>query len=247
MTAGADASSPTNRRSTRISGSVNEGVSEVCVSMGGTVLGCTAVAADGTFSLVVPLVEGPNVFDLRTTDAGGNAGTATLATIERDTVAPSIILDSLPVVVTDINDDTVTVSGTADASGLFFVTINGQPATVFDPGTNLPTGEFTGDFQLAVGDNTFVIQASDRAGNIAQTVASVAFSPVVTREVPNYNSIIASGVAVVLLIVGFVVGYLLSARGGPPEPPVMAPPKPEARAEEEIPREEPKKAEEEEL
>jgi len=248
VSAGADASSPTNRLSTRITGTVNEGVTDVCVSAGGASVGCTVVAADGTFSIVVPLSEGTNTFVLQTTDAAGNTGSVTLPGIERDTAAPSIAIDTLPPVVTNINQGTVTVSGSVTpATGLWFVSVNGQDATVRV--NNVPTGAFSADFPLAVGDNTFVVQATDLAGNVAQDSVSVAFSPVVTRDVPNYNSVIASGVAVVLLIVGFVVGYLLSARGGAPpmEPPAMAPPKMEARAEEELPREEPKKAEEEEL
>jgi len=131
----------------------------------------------------------------------------------------------------------VLIRGTASPGGLFFVTINGQPATL-----NRTTGVFSATLPLAVGDNSFVIQAVDDADNVAQSVVSVAYSPVIQLDVPNYNSIIAGGVAIVLLILGFVVGYLLSGRGGPPAEP-EEPEKPareeEAVADDASPPEEP--------
>jgi hypothetical protein len=137
----------------------------------------------------------------------------------------------------------VTVSGTVPDADVFFVTINGQSVG--------GGGAFSREFDLAVGDNVFVVQAVDDAGNLATFTVSVSYSPVVIQERANYNSIIASGVAVVLLIVGFVVGYLLSGRGGGPATPVEVPggmpKKGEARAEEELPSQEAPSGEEEEL
>ncbi len=240
ITAGIDVPTPTNARSTTVAGTVDEAVSEVFVN-GGRV----AVAADGSFTALVPLAEGSNSIVVTTVDAAGNTGTRTLGPIVRDTVAPSIAVDPLDAVITSLDRSSITVNGTAsDDVRLFFVTINGQAATL-----NLTTGRFTATFPLAVGDNTFVIQAQDDAGNVATTVASVSYSPTVPHYVNNYNSLIASGVAVVLLIVGFVVGWLLAGRGGgaaaAPAPPRMS--REEPRAEEELPREEPRKTEEEEL
>jgi len=125
------------------------------------------------------------------------------------------------------------------------VTVNGQPVA------RTASGAFSREFDLAVGDNVFVVQAQDDAGNVASATVSVLYSPVVVQERANYNSIIASGVAVVLLIVGFVVGFLLSGRGGGPEtpPPEVAgmTPKEAAREEEELPGTEAPPTEEEEL
>jgi len=235
ITASADELSPTNARTTTVTGRVNEDITSVWVN--GMEAG---VAEDGTFSAVVPLSEGPNTITIVAWDDAGNQRTYALPPIERDTVAPTIVLNSLPAVINSISTTTVDVSGTVSGADVFFVTVNGRPVA------RDASGAFSETFDLAVGDNVFVVQAQDDAGNVAQSVVSIAYTPVVTRVTQNYNSIIVSGVAVVLLIVGFVIGFLLASRGGEKEP-EAAPTRAEARAEEELPREEPKKTEEEEL
>jgi hypothetical protein len=240
----ADELSPTNAESTTVTGSVAEEVTAVWVN--GM---AAAVAADGTFSATIPLREGSNAIQVITWDAAGNQGTANLPAIVRDTVAPTVSVSLLvagqpaPAVIRDLATTTVTVSGNAPDADVFFVTINGQSVG--------GGGAFTRDFTLAVGDNVFVVQAVDDAGNVGTASASVSYAPVLIQERANYNSIIASGVAVVLLIVGFVVGYLLSGRGGGPATPVEVPggmpKKGEARAEEELPSQEAPAGEEEEL
>jgi len=137
--------------------------------------------------------------------------------IVRDTVAPTIAVSLTDATgravtgpITDLATTNVTVSGSVDLD-VYFVTVNGRAV-------NLINGRFSVRLPLGVGDNVFIVQAEDDAGNVARSQVSVAYSPVQVQGVANYNSIIASGVAVVLLIVGFVVGYLLSGRGGGPEP-----------------------------
>ena len=246
--ASADVLSPTNARSTTVTGTVDEAVTTVWVN------GMAAsVAADGSFEATVPLLEGTNFMQISTQDAAGN--TVVYPTVPadwvivRDTIAPTIDASvfvgtaAAPAVIRDINVRQVTVSGTVPDADVFFVTINGQSVG--------GGGAFSREFDLAVGDNVFVVQAVDDAGNLATFTVSVSYSPVVIQERANYNSIIASGVAVVLLIVGFVVGYLLSGRGGGPATPVEVPggmpKKGEARAEEELPSQEAPSGEEEEL
>jgi hypothetical protein len=240
--------------STKVSGTVGEGV--LAVSVLNTQSGASvwaAVAADGTFEANIPLIEGANDIEVNAWDAAGNQGTfpqspATFRVV-RDTIAPTISAELLvaglaaPTVIRDVGVTQVTVSGDVPGTDVFFVTVNGQ--SVGDG------GPFTRAFDLAVGDNVFVVQAVDDAGNLATYTLAVAYAPVVIQERANYNSIIASGVAVVLLIVGFVVGYLLSGRGGggesPPPETAEMPPRQESRAEEELPRTEAPPAEEEEL
>jgi len=239
ISATADVRSPTNARSTTISGRVTEAVETVWVNDAPI-----AVGTDGTFSAVVALAEGSNVVTIVTWDAAGNQGTASMPPIERDTAPPSITMTAPPSRITDLNVQTVTIGGTVPDDDVFFVTVNGQPVA------RTPSGAFSREFDLAVGDNVFVVQAQDDAGNVASATVSVLYSPVIVQERANYNSIIASGVAVVLLIVGFVVGYLLSGRGGGPATPVEMPgglPKKEGRAEEELPGEQAPPVEEEEL
>ncbi len=239
----ADLYGPTNRDSTVVTGNVNEHVVEVLVN-GQPV----TIAADGSFTAVVALVEGTNRIVVSTQDDAGNTASVTLATITRDTVSPTIRVQLLDVngdpvlpVITSIDTQNVTVSVTIPDTDVFFVTINGQSVV------RNAQGKFVlSQVPLAVGDNTFVIRAQDEAGNGAESVASVSYAPVVVHETANYNSVIASGVAVVLLIVGFVVGYLLSGRGGGARPTEAKGESP-TRAEEELPREEERAPEEEEL
>jgi len=245
VTASADILSPTNARSTTVSGTVDEDITTVWVN--GMAAG---VAADGSFEATVPLVEGTNPVQVIAWDAAGNQRVANLPSIVRDTIAPTITAELrvngavlTEPVIDDIAVRQVEVSGSAPDLDVFFVTINGQSVG--------GGGAFSQDFDLAVGDNVFVVQAVDDAGNLATFTLSVSYSPVVIQERANYNSIIASGVAVVLLIVGFVVGFLLSGRGGGPEtpPPEVAgmTPKEAAREEEELPGTEAPPTEEEEL
>ncbi|WP_235576518.1 Ig-like domain-containing protein, partial [Pseudoalteromonas sp. P1-13-1a] len=70
----------------------------------------TEVQADGTFSVDVPneLSEGEFTVEVSITDSAGNETTAT-TTGEVDTAAPTVIIDP----VSDTNDTTPTISGTA--------------------------------------------------------------------------------------------------------------------------------------
>ena len=172
---------------------------------------------------------------ITTTDDAGNTATTSLGPIVRDTVAPTITVSLTDATgravtgpITDLATTNVTVSGSVDLD-VYFVTVNGRAV-------NLINGRFSVRLPLGVGDNVFIVQAEDDAGNVARSQVSVAYSPVQVQGVANYNSIIASGVAVVLLIVGFVVGYLLSGRGGGPEPAASKEAREEAPVEEELPR-----------
>ncbi len=240
----ASVSSPTNEMSTTVTGMVDEDVTSVWVD--GVAAG---VAVDGSFMATVPLVEGSNTIQVVTWDAAGNQGVLDLPAIVRDTIAPTINAGLLvggiaaPTVITDRSVSQITVAGSAPDADVFYVLINGEPVG--------GGGAFSRVFDLVVGDNVFVVHAVDDAGNVGTFTVSVSYAPQVIQERTNYNAIIASGLAVVLLIVGFVVGFLLSGRGGgggggaPSEAPEA--PKGERRAEEELPTEGAPSPEEEEL
>src|SRR3989304_5425502 len=74
------------------------------------------------------------------------------------------------------------------------------------------------DQPLNVGANPFVVQATDTAGNVATSSVVVTYSPLLYAVQKSYNTTIWAVVAVVLLVVGFLVGMMM-AKGRPPEEP----------------------------
>ncbi len=205
----------TRADSTLISGSVDEDVSSVTVN-GAAVL----VQADGTFSLRVPLVEGPNSFDVVATDLAGNTRAVTVD-VERDTVPPVITVSRVDpgTYITDLNVDSVTIYGNTSGSDLSLVTINGIGVA-----TNL--GPFSKTFQLSIGANVFVIEAQDNLStpNRATVTVTVTYAPLVHTIQRSYTSVILIAVAIVLLVVGFLVGWLIAGRRGPRKVPEEAAP-----------------------
>ncbi len=237
----------TRADSTLISGSVGEEVSSLTVNGQAVV-----VQADGSFATRVSLTEGVNAFTVVATDLGGLTSTVSLA-VTRDTVPPVITISRVTpgLYVTDLNPS-VTINGTVQGQGVTLVTINGVAVTL---GTG---GSFTRTFtSLSIGSNVFVVEAQDEIApvpNRASATVTVTYAPVVQNIQRSYTSVILIAVAVVLLIVGFVVGWMIAGRRGPPAepaaaPPAEAPPAEEQRAPEpeEIPAEEEMTTEEEEL
>jgi len=199
------------------------------------------VNADGTFSASVSLTEGDNTITLVATDPAGNSYTETL-TIIRDTVAPSLSVDPLPSMITDPEQDYVWVNGSTDAE---IVTINGAPVLV-------QNGQFNKKIDLSIGGNEIIVEATDDAGNVNRVSTSVSYSPRLIQVIRSWNTVILGALAVILLVIGLVLGYFFWGRKPKPPveekvpeaPPEEAPPKPE----EEIPPEpEMEELEEEEL
>jgi hypothetical protein len=230
----------TNADTTVISGSVGETVRSL------TVAGLAVpVRADGTFSIRMPLVEGTNTFDVVASDLAGNRNTVSVV-VTRDTVAPSITVDPItPSIITDLSRNLVNVSGTVTGSDVSLVTVNGIAVTLG------PGGTFRRQFSLSLGSNVFVVEAQDDVGNRQTATTSVTYSPVVETIQRSYTSYILGSVALILLVIGFVVGWLL--RGGrPPRDVVVVAPagtvvETRAPEPEEIPAEEEMTTEEEEL
>ena len=236
--------SKTNRDSTVISGTVGETVASL------TVAGLAVpVRDDGSFAVRLSLVEGTNTFAVAATDLAGNPAMVPVV-VTRDTVAPAIELQAItPAVITNLNQRTVNVTGTVGGTDVSLVTVNG----IAVPATG---GTFRREFTLSLGSNVFVVEAQDDVGNRATATTSVTYSPVLIEQQRSYTSYILGSVAVVLLIVGFLVGWMLKGTRGPPTPPPMVemppPPSPPMEekappAPEEMPAEEEMTTEEEEL
>ncbi len=230
--------SRTRAISTVIKGSSSEPLASVMVN------GAPAqVFADGSFAFPASLAEGANVFNVQVADfAGHTAGTS--LTVTRDT-APPVITPTAPAetYVTALDKNKVWINGTV-SGGTTLVSVNGFPVATVD-------GPFSRQFFLGLGTNVFVIEAKDDVGNVATETVTVTFAPIVVQQ--SYSTVIAIGAAVVLLVLGLLVGRMVWGRGGAPptpetgptpEPSAMEGPEPEP---EEMPAEEEMTTEEEEL
>lgn len=221
----------TRADSTLISGSVGEMVQGVTLN-GLDVF----VRADGSFSYRVPLVEGVNTFAVVATDLAGNTATVAV-TVTRDTQAPTIALNApLPGDYITTLNNTAIISGVATGASL--VTINGIAVTTV-------AGVFARAFPMSIGANTFTVEATDDVGNLASATTTVTYAPVVENVQRSYTSVILIGVAVVLLVVGFLVGWAMWGRGGAPPTPEAVPPETPSAGEERPPEPEEMPAEEE--
>lgn len=232
--------SETRAASTIIRGSSSEPLAWV------TVNGLPAqVFADGSFEKAASLSEGVNTFAIQVADFAGHTASTAL-TVTRDSTPPAITLTPLSrTYITALNDYNVTIAGSVSGADTVLVTING----VVIGNTQ---GAFSRTVQLSLGSNVFVIEAQDRLGNRATVTTAVTYAPVVENIQRSYASVILMAVAVVLLIVGLLVGWMMWGRGGAPpavEAPEGAPPAEEARTPEpeEMPAEEEMTTEEEEL
>jgi Tol biopolymer transport system component len=132
-----------------------------------------------------PLVQGVNDFTVKAIDNAGNMATSQV-TVIRDLTNPVVTID------TPANNSTTLVANTniggnasdpgADASGISTVKVNGADAIV-----DLQTGNWTlGGVSLNIGNNTFTVIATDRAGNQATT-------QIVVRRVVNQAPTVNAG------------------------------------------------------
>ena len=115
--------------------------------------------------------------------------------------------------ITDVDRNTVWINGTV-AGGATSVSVNGFPVATTD-------GPYSKQFTLGLGANVFVIEAKDDVGNVATETVTVTFAPIVVQR--SYSTVIAIAVAVVLLVVGLLVGWMVWGRGGEPRIPDTGP------------------------
>jgi len=115
-----------------------------------------------------PLSEGTHTFEVRATDAAGNADpTPAIRTFTIDTTAPQTTINSGPTGTT--NDNTPTYAFFSDETGSSFeCRVDAAAfASCSSPHTTAPLGE---------GSHTFEVRAIDGAGNVDQTPASRTFT-----------------------------------------------------------------------
>jgi hypothetical protein len=161
---------------TTVSGTVDDPTATV------TINSVSAPVANGSFSIPLPLGEGPNIITATATAASGGVGTASV-NVTLDTTPPHVTVtspgdqfvttDAAVSVAGNVNDIVVGTVNDQDAQ----VTVNGQPAQVANR-TFLAT-----NVSLNVGPNLIQVVARDRVGNAATTEITV------TRKVATQSQI----------------------------------------------------------
>ncbi len=145
--------SPTNQTAVTVQGVVESGAT---VTVSGNPV---PVDGSGSFSVVVPLVEGANAIRVRASDSYGNVNEIVLS-VTRDTLPPALaILTPSNGAIT--RDATVTVIGNTEVRAS--VTVAGIPV-------DASSGVFQVDVPLVEGANDIVVRAADAAGNRVQAV-----------------------------------------------------------------------------
>jgi hypothetical protein len=161
---------------TTVNGTVSDPTATV------TVNGLAAPVANGSFSIALPLLEGPNIISATATTPGGAAGTANIQ-VTLDTTPPHVTITSPP-------DQFVTTDTAISVSGIVndivVGTVNDQQASVKVNGAQAQVANRTflaTNVPLALGSNTIQAVGRDRAGNAATTQITV------TRQPPTLSQI----------------------------------------------------------
>ncbi len=144
----------------------------VIVLNGQQVLNDVTAKDDGSFETTLALTEGVNTFSLFARDAAKNESQVTKTySVLLDTFAPELIVDK-PTdkqSVVGKNNQTMSVVGSTDPENKIFI----NDRLVF-PNSE---GDFSSTYRLNDGDNTLVIKAVDKAGNLTEKSLMVTFKP----------------------------------------------------------------------
>ncbi len=121
---------------------------------------------DGSFRVIWDLVEGPNIIVVAAEDFVGNRREVRYEVV-RDTLPPDIAILA-PVSGQSTQDATVSLIGSTEPNAT--LSINGITVP-------LEEGNFVFEVDLEAGDNSFLLEARDPAGNVMQTVVRVYREP----------------------------------------------------------------------
>ncbi len=137
-----------------------------------TVNSVQAAVVNGSFSVALPLAEGPNVITASATSAAGATGTASTQ-VTLDTTPPHVTITSPP-------DGFVTTSDKVSVAGsindIVVGTVNDEQAQVTVNGEQSQVANRTfllADLPLAVGENVIKAVGRDRVGNSVTTQITV--------------------------------------------------------------------------
>lgn len=149
-----------------------------------------ATVVNGTFSLALPLAEGPNIVTATATSAAGATGTASL-TVTLDTTPPRVTVTSPPDQF-ETTDASVSVSGIVN--DVVVGTVNAEQAAVKVNGVTAQVANRTflaGSVPLALGENVIQVVGSDRVGNQGTTQVVVTRRAITAQ--PRIQTVSGSG------------------------------------------------------
>jgi len=125
--------------------------------------------ADGSFSTIMPLVEGMNSINLTAFDSSKNiVGTYSIQ-VTSD-ITPPVVTITEPKNGLITENGKIIVKGTIDDPSILYVDVNGVPVCVSN-------GQFTTTTSLTGGVNLITANTTDKAGNVGKAEISVTFKP----------------------------------------------------------------------
>jgi hypothetical protein len=169
-------SSYTNDNTPTFSGTGETGAIVIVKDNNGVTI-CTVVVVSSSWSCNAgtPLIDGAYTFTATQTDPAGNVSpTSSIISVTIDTVAPNAPVITTPVDNSATNDNTPTISGTADANAAIELTINGTPVTFTANGSG--NWSYTPTSPLADGAYSVTAIQSDLAGNVSPVSTTTHFT-----------------------------------------------------------------------
>ena len=151
---------------TTVTGTVDDPAATV------TINSIAAPLAGGSFSIALPLAEGPNIITATGTSTSGSVGTDTVE-VTLDTTPPHVTITS-PAEGFITTDSSISISG--NVNDIVVGTVNDQQAQVTVNGAAAQVANRTflaATVPLAIGVNNIQAVARDRVGNAATTQISV--------------------------------------------------------------------------
>ncbi|MFA5832146.1 MAG: RHS repeat-associated core domain-containing protein [Bacteroidota bacterium] len=156
----------TNQTSVFVSGTVIDSTT-ASITVNGTLL---SIGSNGSFGVVLSLVEGINTITIVATDAAGNSATETKI-VRLDTASPTVT-NIVPAdgITTQLNS--AIISGSIDDSTATSLTINSIPVVIN------PNGSFSQQVILVEGVNIISLVITDAAGNSTSIFRSITYSTI---------------------------------------------------------------------
>jgi hypothetical protein len=192
---------------TTITGSVDDPTATV------TVNSVQAAVVSGSFSVALPLAEGPNIITVSAASANGSVGTASIE-VTLDTTPPHMTI-------TTPHNDFVTTDASISVAGsindIVVGTVNAQQAQVTVNGVKAQVANrsfLAANIPLAMGTNVIQAIGRDRVGNAATTQISVTRQAAAQAQIRALSGNTQTGVIGSLLPAPLVVS--VTDAGGSP-------------------------------
>lgn len=203
-----------NLSPTTVTGTVDDPAATV------TVNSISAPVANGQFSVMLPLAEGPNIVTATATSAAGAVGNTSIE-VTLDTTPPHVTITSPPdkFVTTD---DSITVAG--NVNDIVVGTVNDQQAQVTVNAANARVANrmfLATDVSLNMGDNVIQAVGRDRVGNAATTQITVRRQAATQAQIRLISGNNQTGVIGAVLTAPLVVALTDSLGNPVPAKPVI--------------------------